>query len=632
MVGSDQNNSAGTCGIPAKPFDVIHFALRRVLPSILLGTLLFLPLAWLAVKFSSSYYEAEGLIRLTRAIAPLLAGGDQPSIDGYYHTYVNTQVHFLTKEETLKKTLDALPADVRAAFSVKFLEKRLQAHPVMGTHLIEVALEAGQREGVAEVINGVMQTYIDSARQESEDSNQKRLAYLRTESAKLKREQAEAQDELNRITTQLQTGVFEETYNPYRAKLKLLQEAHIKAKTDVELKEAILGQTRPPRADGRRLPLEVEKARRKAQAELDAARRSEQNLRAEIAAIEELAARRSAELLHGQETKDRLTKITENVERLEQRIFDLTLESKQPTRASIESWAVPPEKPSGSNLPKLLVVCLVLAYGSVAGLFLLYDATDNRIRGTRDLKNALGAEPFRPIPHCRMSGGRGRFPLSRVTLDYPRSNVAIALRGLALRLNQERERHGAKVAMFTAVEEGAGTTAILLNTACVMTRFCEKILVIEANTDRPDLSNRVNTTHVPGTLQHAISGGKPLAECVARDEDRGVDVLLAGEEQTAALPSQHFEALIDSARAQYDFVLIDSAPILESDVTECVAHRADASVLVVEGDYSFYRDVRRVMQFIFRLEVPVLIGVLNWGGHPRRPWFCRLGKLRMTDA
>ena len=621
-MSTETSQTGQTPGVPAKPFDVVEFVLRRTLTILLLGGLFLVPLGILAWRLSSTYYEANGVIQLSRVIAPILGTTGDYSIHQYYQSYVNTQVYYLQKDDVLSAAIEQLPEAQQDAFVLNHVKRALTVEPVYGTHLIKVTLKARQPEGVAELVDNIMRVYLENLRTEEEENNERRLEFLHTERDKIETGDLSAQAQLDAITQQLQTADFEEGYNPYRERVKLLREAYVKAKVERSQKEGLLAEALPARSSTGRLPQEVEKAQEQGRRELEAARKAEAELLRDIEQLEQLAAQRSAGLLHGQEIEKRLDRIKQNAERLDQRIFDISVEAKLPLRVSVVSWAKQPDRPTGSNMAKLLLVAIVVAFGTVGGLFALYDILDNRIRSSRDLKHALGVQPLRPIPHCRVTGARDGPAFARITLDYPNSMVAVAVRGLSLRLNRERLKHGAKSAFFTCVDGENGATEILLNTAHAMTRFCGKVLVVEANTKRPALAALTGALSDAASIEDVLNGTRPLEQCVVRDAERGLDVLpfKGGSQGIAHLA---LDRLLETARARYDFVLVDTAPILDSDVTEYVAQSTDIAVFIVEGDYSFYRDVRRALDFLFWLEVPVVVSVLNWGGHPRRPWFLR---------
>jgi len=373
--------------------------------------------------------------------------------------------------------------------------------------------------------------------------------------------------------------------------------------------------------------LESRQALARAQQEVAVARATEDQLKRDVDDLLPKAAERSAELLRGSATKTHAESVEQNLRRVQNRIFDLSLQSKSPVRVSIASHAIAPEKPSDSNIPKLLAVCFLLAFGTVAGLFFAYDALDDRIRTTEDLEHAIGVMPFRPIPHCNLKKSQAAFPFARVTLDYPESMVAVAIRALTMRLWREHTERGARAAFFTAIDAGSGTTEVLLNVACTMTQFCDKVLVLEANPHNPVMAEIVQPSGKTDRLQEHLSGKCTLDDCIITDRERQIDLLPCAPGRTPDISSANFAALMDTLKTRYDFILVDTPPVLGNDLPELLAYCADVGVVLVEGDYSFFQDVRKALDCLCRLEVPAVIAALNWGGHPRRPWITRWDKI-----
>lgn len=605
-----------------KSLDIVAFVFRRVFYIIPLGVIVFLPLAFVATKLGSSYYEAEGTIRLSRASAPILTA-DEQSINTYYYSYMNTQVHYLKRPEIIKAALATLPPEQQELFPLTVVRRNLEVEPVPGTHLIGLKLKSEHREGLSELIEAIMACYIESVAVEAEQINTERLGFLRTEEARLANTLSTAQAELNAITQRLETGTFSEEFNPFRAKLKILQESYLAAMLERRAKENELNAL----LKGNAHALESRQTRERVQQVVAVAKETETQLKRDVDELLPRAAERSAELLNGEAIKTHVESIDQNLSRVRNRIFDLSLESKLPIRVSIANHSIPPEKPTDSSIPKLLAVCFLIAFGTVGALFFAYDALDDRIRTSEDLEHAIGVMPFRPIPRCNLKKSQALYPFARVTIDYPESVVAVAIRALAMRLWREHTERGARSAFFTGIDAGNGTTQVLLNVACTMTQFCEKILVVEANPHKPVMADIVLPGGKTARLQEHLSGKCTLDECVITDRERGIDVLPCAPGRTPDISSANFAALLDTLKTKYDFVLVDTPPVLGNDLPELMAYCADVGVIVVEGDYSFFQDVRLALDCLCRLEVPAVIAALNWGGHPPRPWLARWDKV-----
>jgi Mrp family chromosome partitioning ATPase/capsular polysaccharide biosynthesis protein len=298
---------------------------------------------------------------------------------------------------------------------------------------------------------------------------------------------------------------------------------------------------------------------------------------------------------------------------LESRIRDLQLDAKAPLRISIESYAITPESPAGSNFRKLVMMLLMISLGAVGAAFFIYDFTDPRVRGPKDIQNLMGRPPTWPISaYPTRPGQLGEF--ASVSLDDPQSREAKAVRSLAVRLNKERTENGSKVAMFTGVHDGCGATSLMLNAAHSMLNFCGKVLVIDGNALRPELISLAGLEPMEGGLDRVLGCNLDLEHCLTRDQRRGLDVLALGRGPWQQEHLRRLPELFGRIKERYDFIFIDAAPVLASDLTEALAVLADVCVLVVQGDRTPYPDLARSVEILLRLEIPGLAIVLNWGG------------------
>ncbi|WP_027184160.1 GumC family protein [Desulfovibrio inopinatus] len=296
----------------------------------------------------------------------------------------------------------------------------------------------------------------------------------------------------------------------------------------------------------------------------------------------------------------------------EERIRDLLVESKSPLRASIETYASAPGEPAGTNLKKLLMLVFLGSFGIAGAGFLAYDFTDNRVRGPKDIADALGQPPSWPI--SRVVSETKADPFPQLTLDHPASQTAKAIRSLAVRIDKERKKHDAHIVTVTGVSNASGVTALCLNLGHAMKYFCDRVLIIDGNNLRPGLSRLSQTPPAESCLEDALHGHTELAECLTPDTRRGIDLLFLRQ---GPWPRALYRALPDflaQVAERYDIVFIDAAPVLENDLTETLLLSSQVTVLVVQGDRTLFPLFTRSAEIIFRLEVPAMATVLNWGG------------------
>lgn len=339
------------------------------------------------------------------------------------------------------------------------------------------------------------------------------------------------------------------------------------------------------------------------ESEFGASKKTEDELRKELETIRKSAAEVSRLILLGSEKSQELIHLNEKHMVISQRIWNLQANSLAQGRISFVSHARVPLEPAGDNRKKLLFVVFIFSFGWITAICFGFDFLDKRIRSTKDLSTALGFPPAWPISNLL----KGDF--NRVILNCPNSTVAKAIRSLAVRLNNEREKHQAKLSIFTGIDLQSGVSGIVLNTAHAMTGICEKVLVVELNLVAPKF---VQALQIPKFISGlaGLLGGRELSEVIFQDEERKIDVLPVTSQ--VKIKNSQIAELLKTVKAKYDFVLIDAASVLQSDLTEFIIGLADVGVLIVHGDRSLYQNVRHAAQIIDRLELPALATVLNW--------------------
>ena len=356
---------------------------------------------------------------------------------------------------------------------------------------------------------------------------------------------------------------------------------------------------------------------------------SEEEIKRALAEAQVVSGETSSAILEGASLETELDHARELLFRIDTRIHELEAESRAPLRVTIESRAKEPKTPAGSNIKKLLLMCVVVSFGTVGGAFLLIEFFDNRIRSPKSILQALGHPPTWPI-----AGAPEGVAFDSILTSDSESDTAKAIRSLATRIYREHNEKQAQIFLFTAVDSKSGTSEITLNTAQALALQSSRVLVVDANIQGWEAIGEDGEADLEGTFD-------PL-QAIQKDSRRGIDYLVSFmPRKSTRYASRTLNRFFEEAKEHYDFICIDTAPILKSDLTEYLAARSDAALLIIQGDSTAYRDVRRAAEILVGLEIPALAPVLNWGGPKAEKWFeafidalpekLRNIKLRMTS-
>jgi Mrp family chromosome partitioning ATPase len=685
-----------SAGKSSKPFDLFGFVFRYGLMIIIFGLFIMTMLVPLVLKMSKPNYEVHSMLKFDPVIPSLITKSENPSITGYYHDFVRTQAQRINEFTVMTEAINSLtreqkeaifPADLSIDECVVILREIMEIIPVSRTHLVELSIQGPKKDGLAPILNAVMDAYLEKMQVELVLKDTRRLHYLHEKKDELHSHIIKKEKQLQDIAKTVLSSTFAEDYNIEQKKAVQLQKAYIQVLTtriqaendfNYEKKTATELQTLPLASlveegvmDNRAIGFtsswtyqqlqDMRKSidgvttenedRKRVESRMKAMRNYEKKLRIETRAnidsivygkrelelsqaiiskeniyLESLkneadvqsalskaletSGQNSAALLHGKSLDTELEHDRELLFRLDTRIHELEAESRAPLRVTIESRAREPQSPVGSNIKKLLLLCVAFSFGSVGFIFLIIEFFDNRIQSPKNIIHALGHPPTWPI-----SKAPEGIPFSSVLTDAAESVTAKALRSLATRLYREHEERQAKTFLFSAIDHSSGTSEITHNTAQALAYQSAKVLVIDTNLQEAggQSSNSLQTGLIPD--------GNPL-ELIRHDTGRGYDILASFMPESADQhASRMLNTLLTQAREQYEFICIDAGPILQCDLTEYLAINSDVAVLITQGDSTLYRDLRRAAEILLRLEIPALAPVLNWGGIKNKPWF-----------
>ncbi len=132
--------------------------------------------------------------------------------------------------------------------------------------------------------------------------------------------------------------------------------------------------------------------------------------------------------------------------------------------------------------------------------------------------------------------------------------------------------------------EGKTTQAIALTHN--LSGLDKKVLLIEGDIRRRTLSQYIPQTP-PGNLVSVLTGDQSLGEAIISDDRLNADVLMGAKSNVNAadlFSSDKFHDFVENVRNIYDFVIIDTPPVLVVPDARIIAHHCDAVIYSVNWD------------------------------------------------
>jgi capsular exopolysaccharide synthesis family protein len=208
-----------------------------------------------------------------------------------------------------------------------------------------------------------------------------------------------------------------------------------------------------------------------------------------------------------------------------------------------------------------------------------------------------------------------------VSLLAPDSFEADQYRALRHSVEGLRKASGLHVIAVTSPEPGDGKTITTLNLAGALAQGQDaRVIVVDVDLRRPSVARYLGlgSRRLPGLVDALLDPEFEMGRAVRRLEPFNLSVLPAGQPQTAPnelLNSMRLENLLREAREHYDYVLVDTPPLVPMPDSRLIGRWVDGFLVVVGA----HKTPRRLLSHALTLLDPAkVIGVVFNGDDQHR--------------
>ncbi|HXG63041.1 MAG TPA: polysaccharide biosynthesis tyrosine autokinase [Planctomycetota bacterium] len=271
-----------------------------------------------------------------------------------------------------------------------------------------------------------------------------------------------------------------------------------------------------------------------------------------------------------------------------------------------------PSKPYAPDVAVVVSVAFVLGAFLGLGAVFLAEQLDDSIRSASEVQGFLGLDVVGAVPPLRSAEGPADGP--RILSDRSALSEVEPFRVLRSELVARLEgvRGGRMVAVLSALR-GEGKSTVAANLARALAMEGRKVLLLDADMRRPTAMRTAGPEAGPA-MEHFLRGEVPFEQAVRREVLAGVDVfgMTAGTNQAAELAgSEVFEDALRRAREAYEYVVVDTPPVLQAAEAALLARRCDAAVLVARARRTGRAAARSALRRLTGARAPVVGAILN---------------------
>ena len=188
-----------------------------------------------------------------------------------------------------------------------------------------------------------------------------------------------------------------------------------------------------------------------------------------------------------------------------------------------------------------------------------------------------------------------------VSITEKDSLAAEKFRFLAVRLRQLQQNRPLKKILITSTIPGEGKSMVAANLACTLARRRQqKTLLLDGDLRRPTLARQLGLGRIPG-ISEALQGSTDLIGSIYRLDALGLWILPAGnapQNPLELMQSGKLAPLMEQLTAWFDWIVIDSPPVLPLADTSVWARLADGILLVSRQGKTEKQQLQRGLEAI----------------------------------
>ena len=280
----------------------------------------------------------------------------------------------------------------------------------------------------------------------------------------------------------------------------------------------------------------------------------------------------------------------------------------QAVEATTITPAVPPGSPTSPDVRRNLALGLLAGLAVGIGVAFGRHALDTKVRTEADVK-ALSDRPLlSSIPLDKTTKGK---PLTMVT--EPHGMHAEAIRRLRTNLLFVDVTTGKHSFVVTSAMPGEGKTTTVINLAMALSDTGARVLLVDGDLRNPSVAKTMGLEGGVG-LTTILLGAATADEVVQQWRDSSLFVLPAGQvppNPSEILGSEPMETLFDHLTKEFDYVLVDSPPLLPVIDAVVINKLVGGLLFIVAADRTRKRDLQSALKALTTVDARAAGFALN---------------------
>lgn len=280
--------------------------------------------------------------------------------------------------------------------------------------------------------------------------------------------------------------------------------------------------------------------------------------------------------------------------------------------AKIIDDALADDVPISPNKKIIYLAALVLGFGIPVAIIYILSLLSYRIEGHSDVERLTRVPVIGDVP---LNDSDEKYAIA--VRENDNDIMAETFRSLRTNLLFMLGDPDKKVILVTSTTSGEGKTFIASNLAVSLALLGKKVVIVGLDIRKPGLNKVFHISHKErGITQYLVAPQSTDLRSMIQSSDLSANLhILPGgtipPNPTELLARKSLDDAIELLKKDYDYIVLDTAPIGMFTDTQLIARVADISVYVCRADYTHKNDYQLINELYANKRLPGLCTVIN---------------------
>ena len=283
-----------------------------------------------------------------------------------------------------------------------------------------------------------------------------------------------------------------------------------------------------------------------------------------------------------------------------------------PERITIYQEADPPKRRDQKKKITGTAAAGFGVFGLSVAAIVFFEYRSRRISRLEEVVDGLGMRIVGTIPTMPRASSRRTAGDNRGKTAFWNSVLSESIDSARTVLLRDAKVDSLKAVMICSAVGGEGKSSLSCHLATSLALAGRKVLLMDCDLRRPSICRVFDLPQIPGVCE-ILRGESSIDDCTREVAPEGLSVIPAGKIDHTVLRLLAEDAvgeLFENVKQQYDFVIIDSAPVLPVTDSLLIAQHVDGVLFAVRRDISRAMKVASAQRRLSMLGVPMLGAVV----------------------